>query len=355
MANGHSNGFRDGHNVWSQAGVSNVGPVFGALANLRIAEDQEEFHRHWIELFTDRDQGPAAAQWALAWFALDNTLHRACHLGADAASLRLVNPNCQEVENQIQQSVKKLMETHRQWKQRKIVEEAEEMEKKGELFKMMNPTAQSNSTPFATFPLDMSAILPSTNPRPSSDSPTSPSLAFLQYPQVTLINHFYANLLNHYRSIEIYLTLITRPNWGTLEPTRFQCAIELCRTHAALGEERNFLTTGKIWGLWLCGITFGGPELYPVLPPSSPSFPPPLPPQFRVLHLSTLGGFGANVQRESQWVLDRLEDIGTFFYAASLTAKMLRIMWRIKGNYWDSTSKIHFAREEREDEVEEVS
>ena len=61
------------------------------------------------------------------------------------------------------------------------------------------------------------------------------------------------------------------------------------------------------------------------------------------------------MQRESQWVLDRLEDIGTFFYAASLTAKVLRIMWGIKGNYWDSTSKIYSARAEREDEAYEVS
>ena len=258
------------------------------LANWRIAEDQEEFHRQWIELFTDRDQGPAASEWALAWFALDNTLHRACHLGADAASLRRANPDSQEVENQIQQSVKKLVEAHRLWKQRKIVEEAEEMEKKGELLGMMNPTARSNSATRATFPVHMSAILPGTNPGPSSDSPTSPPLAFLQYPQITLINHFYANLLNHYRSIEIYLTLITHPNWGTLEPWRFQCAIDLCRTHAALGEERNFLTTGKVWGLWLCGITFGGPELYPVLPSSSPSLVP-LFPVFEAVEFSAFG------------------------------------------------------------------
>jgi hypothetical protein len=81
---------------------------------------------------------------------------------------------------------------------------------------------------------------------------------------VKLTNFFYANLLNHYRSIEIYISFIPRPNWGTPDPRRFQCAIDLCRTHAALGKERNFLTTGKIWGLHLSGLAFGGPESYPV-------------------------------------------------------------------------------------------
>lgn len=218
-------------------------------------------------MFTDRDQGAAAAEWALAWFALDNNLHRACHLGADAASLRLANPDSLDVENQIQQSVDELVDSHRQWKQRKIVLATEESEKRGELLKMQDP-AKPESTP-TTFPVDMSSVLPTTTPPTES---TSPPITFLQYRLVSLTNHFYANLLNHYRSIEIYLSLISRPMWGTLDPWRFQCAIDLCRTHAALGEERNFLTTGKIWGLWLSGVTFGGPELYPVSSPPLATF-----------------------------------------------------------------------------------
>jgi hypothetical protein len=165
-----------------------------------------------------------------------------------------------EVETQIQLSVNELVESHRKWKLRRIVQETEDMELKGELLQVNSTGPDTTPT---TFPVDMSSILPTANASPSE--PTAPPLRFLQYPRATLTNRFYANLLNHYRSIEIYLTLIPRPVWGTLEPWRFQCAIDLCRTHAALGEERNFLTTGKIWGLWLCGITFGGPELFPVL------------------------------------------------------------------------------------------
>jgi hypothetical protein len=167
-----------------------------------------------------------------------------------------------QVETQIQLSVNELVESHRKWKLRKIVQDAEEMEIRGELLQV-DPTSP-DTTP-TTFPVDMSSIFPTASASPSE--PKSRPLHFLQYPRVTLTNHFYANLLNHYRSIEIYMSLIPRPVWGTLEPWRFQCAIDLCRTHAALGEERNFLTTGKIWGLWLCGVTFGGPELYPVPTP----------------------------------------------------------------------------------------
>jgi hypothetical protein len=44
--------------------------------------------------------------------------------------------------------------------------------------------------------------------------------------------------------------------------------VDLCRTHAALGDGRNFLTTGKIWGLHLAGLTFGGLDFHPVFPMS---------------------------------------------------------------------------------------
>jgi hypothetical protein len=52
-------------------------------------------------------------------------------------------------------------------------------------------------------------------------------------------------------------------------------------------------------------------------------------------------------------VLDRLEEIGTYYYAASITGKNLRVMWELKGNYWDSTPKIYFARAKHEADSEE--
>jgi hypothetical protein len=131
------------------------------------------------------------------------------------------------------------------------------MERKSQSVSIGNPKSKS------ILPFDLETILP-TPSFPDLGENEEPLLQFLNYPPVKLTNFFYANLLNHYRSIEIYISLIPRPNWGTPDPRRFQCAIDLCRTHAALGKERNFLTTGKIWGLHLSGLAFGGPELYPV-------------------------------------------------------------------------------------------
>jgi len=228
---------------------------FVSQSDDRIAEDQEEFHRQWITLFADRNQGPSASEWALAWFALDNTMHRACHTSAEALLLRRSNTPQQEIDTLMQSSVDALLTDHRKWRQRQVVREADEMERQGQLL----ATLTSSTTTNTGFPFD--TILPTLQ---QTVPPGGTPLQFLQYPPERLTNLFYANLLNHYRSIEIYISLIPKPMWGYPDPWRFECAIDLCRTHAALGEERNFLTTGKIWGLYLAGITFGGHELYPV-------------------------------------------------------------------------------------------
>ena len=225
-----------------------------ARVDLRIAEDQEEFHRQWIVPFADRKEGPAASEWALAWFTLDNTMHRACHISADVLALRRSQTNQDEIDLQIQACVDPLLEAHRKWTQRKVVQEADEMERQCQLLS----TFTNSSTSTSNFSLDMSTIIPINQPA------TPDGTQFLDYPPVQITNSFYANLLNHYRSIEIYISLITRPIWGTGDHQRFECAVDLCRTHAALGAERNLVTTGKIWGLYLSGITFGGEFLYPV-------------------------------------------------------------------------------------------
>ena len=180
-------------------------------------------------------------------------MHRACHLSADALALRPFSL----ASEHIQQAVSDLLEQHRQWCERAIVREAHEKELAGELLSTVRPSNDVQS----------SVMLALENILPTLQTPVdeeAPPLQFLEYPLVHLTNFFFANLLNHWRSIEIYLSLIPHPQWGYYNPRRFQSAIDVCRTHAALGKERNFLTTGKIWGLHLAGVTFGGPDLYPV-------------------------------------------------------------------------------------------
>lgn len=222
-----------------------------------IADDQEEFHRQWICLFADRSEGEKATEWALAWFALDNLMHRTCHVASDAFALRRGTGKRVETESRIQRFANLLLHQNSQWLKRAVVEEAEKMERTGEVMSI------GTSNPNSRFPFD--TILPTAqSPDLGDHQDEVPILQFLNYPPVKLTNFFYANLLNHHRSIEIYISLIPRPIWGAPDPRCFQCAIDLCCTHAALGKERNFLTTGKIWGLHLSGVSFGGPESYPV-------------------------------------------------------------------------------------------
>ena len=205
-------------------------------------------------LFVDRDQGPSATEWALAWFALDNTMHRACHASADATTLRSEQRDPQSVDREIQASIDVLLESHRGWRQRKVVREADEIERRSQL-------PSSSETSSSGFSLDLSTIFPTIQTPPESTTDTV--LQFLEYPQSQLTNSFYNNLLNHYRSIEIYITLIQQPIW-VHDPWRFECCVDLCRTYAALGEERDFLATGKVLGLYLAGVTFSGLDLYSV-------------------------------------------------------------------------------------------
>jgi hypothetical protein len=232
-------------------------------ADCSIPDDQEEFHRKWIVLFADKTQGETAAEWALAWFALDNMMHRTCHTASDAIALRRASPRQKNAEALIQASVEPLLEIHRKWRDREVVRNADGLEEAGILLSAAEDTIHQRSPP--TFPFDISTILP-TAQSPILDTDDDTRSQFLHYPPAHLTNFFFANLLNHYRSIEIYIALIPRPIWGTLDARRLQCGIDICRTHAALGKERNFLTTGKIWGLHLAGVAFGGEDLYPVHP-----------------------------------------------------------------------------------------
>ena len=38
-------------------------------------------------------------------------------------------------------------------------------------------------------------------------------------------------------------------------------------------------------------------------------------------------------------MLDRLEEIGSYYNAANLAAGNLRVLWQKKGNYWDATEE----------------
>jgi hypothetical protein len=88
---------------------------------------------------------------------------------------------------------------------------------------------------------------------------------FLDYTPVRIFDPFFASRLNNWRAIRLHISLIKEPMWGLYDGSRFVCAVDLCRTHAALGSEKNFLGAEKSVGLYLAGLVFGGPDMYAVL------------------------------------------------------------------------------------------
>ena len=54
-------------------------------------------------------------------------------------------------------------------------------------------------------------------------------------------------------------------------------------------------------------------------------------------------------------MLDRLEDIGSYYYAASIAGRNLRKIWKQKGSYWDASSQVFEERSAQEDTGDEVS
>jgi len=182
--------------------------------------------------------------WAEAWFSLDSLMHRTCHASATILQLRAEG---REIE--IFSILEPLKEEHRLWKERPVVRMAEESEQIELLMKVNLDASPDNST--------------SSNPA----SPVNAQIStFLNYQRVRIVDYFLGSRMNNWRAINLYLGLIEQPMWGILDGARTFCAIDLCRTHAALGAERNFLGAEKSVGLYLAGVTFGGNQLYAVLP-----------------------------------------------------------------------------------------
>ena len=71
-----------------------------------IIQDQDEMHSVWInQLLLSRDRSEEAKEWALAHFALDNLVHRACHLAKRARQLRTSVMYTTSYEASLQQEI----------------------------------------------------------------------------------------------------------------------------------------------------------------------------------------------------------------------------------------------------------
>jgi hypothetical protein len=188
-----------------------------------IMQDQDEMHSVWINLLlSSRDRNEDAREWALAHFALDNLVHRACHLAKRARQIRTSVMYSTLHEDSLQQEILSLQKSHENWKLRPIIQRTE-------LTEMLSHDRQI---------------------RPAATDP------FLYYPPLSITNKFYTSLHSHWDSIRIYISLISHPFISPL-PERTKSAISICRAHAAMGARHNVASSGKVvWLIW-AAVAFG--------------------------------------------------------------------------------------------------
>jgi hypothetical protein len=222
-------------------GMAPVLPSYASFyqADVRVLHDQDGLYKSWIQSYAEHKSSSDNAEWAEAWFELDGLMHRSCHLAL--------------MGDQGHDSLSQLIVDHRNWRKRQVVRQAEDLERTAEL--MARSNLSPSTTPFPRF----SPILPSEQP-----PETLTSNCMLSYPPVYASDFFVASRLNNWRAIDLHISLTQNSMLGSYDGHRFVCAVDLCRTHAALGAEQTFLGAEKACGLYLAGVIFGGPDMYSV-------------------------------------------------------------------------------------------
>jgi hypothetical protein len=255
-------------------------PVFPPIPN-----EEEYLHRQWILLST---QDVYAAEWALAGFAQDNLIHRACHVAARARKLRKSRQYSPAVEAEIQSAIAELEKEYREWHQRDIVQIAEASEQKFQL----PPPNSSESSPMDSLSATGEGQLGT----------------FVNYPPYHVANSFYANLVIQVRASSIYISLIANPEIGPgPNPQRFQDAVEICRILAGLGEDRANSPSSKVWVMFLVGVAFGG------------------------LRRSEM---------EARWISRKMNAVLKMFPLMKVAVEAYQNLWEAEGDFWDEMDKL---------------
>jgi hypothetical protein len=195
-----------------------------------VPMNEDHFHRSWIldSTPTERD-----TEWTLASFALDNLMHRACHISMKAWDLRRNYP--QICNAQIYTWTQMLLYEHSQWLTRDIVVQAADQERK---FNESPPPPPEDFTPWGS--------------------------AFVEDPPLRIHDKFYGNLLNAWRGVYIFIDLIMFPEIGPIKfgSKRHRYAVDICRTYASLGKDDMF-PIGKVLSVFLAGVALGGKRRSP--------------------------------------------------------------------------------------------
>jgi len=213
---------------------------------ISLQEEQEGLHQWWIRQYADNNFNVNNADWADAWFALDGLMHRTCHAAMTIVDLRS-RPGLTSYA-EMRQLLDSLNAAHAQWRNRKVVRNSDDVERLQELMNEANIDRDGASEQLQS-------------------SGNTVNGAFLGYTPMRILDPFFASRLNNWRAIRLHVSLIEEPMWGRYDGPQFVCALDLCRTYAALGEERRYLGAEKAVGLYLAGVAFGGPKMYAVCLP----------------------------------------------------------------------------------------
>jgi len=186
--------------------------------------------RAWVQVLTSGE----AVDWALAGFALDENAHRACFYGSQITALygrtAPLGPS-QQAREKVSQIAKLLANQLSLWKRRPVIERAELLEEELQ--------SQSRSTP---------------------STQLSSEEIFLSYPPMFIKSPYYVNLLNIWRALTIYISLMRDPL--ILSPRyfseRLDHAIDICRTLAGLHNDPSHKSASKYFSIFFAKIGFGG-------------------------------------------------------------------------------------------------
>jgi hypothetical protein len=239
------------------------GPIFPP-----VAPDQAKLHRNWIAAAADSSR-EFSTEWAMAKFALDDLAHRAAILARVGNKDRKDHPEATTLSPEIMDELADLLNDLEAWRSQPLVVQGERNEQLAELGEL----------PAETVPMP-----------------------FLNHPPLAIYSQQFGHMMNHWRAVQIYISLILWPQAGPDPPQsgRYQTAVEICRNFASLTNG----IAGETWCLTLAGISFGGDAYYP---------------------------------EESAWMIDKQEQVLQDFrfpFAISVR-QMMQYIWYSGMSIWD--------------------
>jgi hypothetical protein len=237
------------------------------------SEDEDE-DKKWLSASSGitKDMSRRDIEWALASFEIDNLLDRTYRFAKQSDIYRTSGDP--DAEKKVQLEYQQLIQQFKAWKQRDVILQQEEIEH------FARQTASPSNDPF---------------------------LKFLWHEPLRIHNRFYAKLLNLWRAGWIQASTIVHPFTGpeTTQGNRFQMAVDICRTHAALGEDAVILPSWQC--LFFAGLAFGGKKVYP---------------------------------RECGWILERCLGVATAFPVIESVIEGTVASWEAETVHWNAMGRV---------------